>query len=107
MRGLFHRTALRWRRSGSLSTAEARALVRTMRGHRHAVLHGDEVPMVPKLITRRVRSVVLWSLFRVSIETPGLFVLGVLCIPVAFSIALYQLLAALAAWLSPHLSLLG
>jgi hypothetical protein len=107
MRGLFHWIALRWCCSGSLSAAETKALVRTMRSHRRAVVQAAETPMVPKLITRRIRPVLLWSVFRLSVETPGLFVLGVLCIPVAVSIAIYQILADLAAWLSPHLLQLG
>lgn len=107
MRGLFQRIAIGWYRSGSLSAAEARVLLRTMRSHRLAVIQGQEMPRVPQLIARRVRPALLWSLFRVSVETPGLFVLGALCIPVAITLAAYRLLLAAVAWLSPHLFQLG
>jgi hypothetical protein len=104
MRGLFAHLALRWRAQGLITTAEAKALLRTMRAHRHALISGDATPMVPRLITRRFRPTLLFAVFRVSVEQSGVFVLGLFAVPAAIVIGIYRLLANVARWAAPHLS---
>lgn len=104
MRGLFAHLALRWRAQGSITAPEAKALLRTMRAHRHALASGDATPVVPRLITKRLRPILLWAVFRVSVEQPGVFVLGLFAVPSALAIGVYRLLANVAQWAAPHLS---
>lgn len=104
MRGLFAHLAVRWRAQGSITGPEAKALLRTMRSHRQALISGGEIPTVPRLITRRLRPTVLWALFRVSVETPGIFVMGMFAIPCAVAIGFYRAIERLAQWLAPHVS---
>ena len=104
MRGLFAHIAVRWRAQGSITGPEAKALLRTMRTHRQALISGSEIPAVPRLITRRLRPTVLWALFRVSVETPGIFVMGLVAIPTALAIGVFRAAERLAHWLAPHVS---
>ena len=47
---------------------------------------------------------VLWALFRVSVETPGIFVMGLVAIPTALAIGVFRAVERVAHWLAPHVS---
>lgn len=107
MRGIFHKLALKGYRMGWLSFSEAKCLIRTMRAHSMALIHGQNAPVVPKTIARKLRPVLLWALFRVGVETPGIFVLGLLCVPAAAAFALYQVARSLLGWGASYISAMG
>lgn len=82
MRSVFERWALRRHLQGDMDRRTLFALVRTMRGHRAAVLSGDAWPMVPRVVNRHWRLAVMWSLFRLSVEQPVVFTWSLVAMPI-------------------------
>ena len=69
--------------SGALSRRDVGRLRKTMRQYRIAFRDNTSLPVISKVMTRRFQPAFIWSLFRISVEQPGYFLLGLVsAIPV-------------------------
>lgn len=91
MRSVFHHQVLRWRATGRLPSWQARLLLVAMQRHRQAWLSGTEQPPLPKALARRLDAVLLWVLFRLSVERPVALALGRLLVAPAALLDLHRL----------------
>lgn len=65
--------------SGSLSRRDVGRLRSCMRLYRKAFRENASLPVLSKAMSRRFQTVFIWSLFRISVEQPGYFLLGMVC----------------------------
>lgn len=62
-----------------MSRGDVSVLLKRMRAYRQAHVQGTALPMLPKMQRRKIQAVAIWALFRVSLEQPGYFALGIVC----------------------------
>jgi len=83
--------------SGALSRRQVCILRRSMREFAKAHRDNTAPPVLPKTISRKFQSAFIWALYRLSVEQPGYFALGLLCaIPSMVLIAYFLVLKAVA-----------
>lgn len=80
---LFLFLMLKLQRAGRLAPRQVREMLRTMRAFSHAWDSGQPLPAPARWITRPGLPLLLWSAWRVSHESPSLFMFGVLAMPPA------------------------
>lgn len=87
-----HDRILLWRwNDGALTRREIGVLRRTMRSYRYAYQHNLELPVFPRRYRAHFGMVWIWVVFRVSIEQPVYFVLGVFSVLPISLFLLYSL----------------
>lgn len=96
---LFERWALHLHGHGRLEFRQLRQLLRLMRAHRVAVHSGDLWPTPPKALTRRLETTALWALFRLSVEEPTVFTMGLIAMPVAIAMLAWGLVTRVLSWI--------
>lgn len=76
--------------SGSMSRRDVGRLRSAMRLYRKAFRENTSLPVLSKVMSRRFQTAFIWSLFRISVEQPGYFLLGMVCaIPALILIAYF------------------
>jgi hypothetical protein len=102
--GLFDRIIM-WRyRSGAITLREVKVLLRTMRSYMQAYNEGNALPELPRFMARQFRTIWIWAAFRVSVEQPTFFALGVLLSLPAIGFLLYQFVMFLVQIIEPKLA---
>lgn len=80
-----------WRyRTEAITQRDVKALLRQMRLFKQAHIEGNAIPALPHSISRQFRTVWIWAAFRLSVEQPGHFVLGLLLSVPAIGLLLFQ-----------------
>lgn len=88
--GLFEKIIM-WRyRTEAISLRDVKVLLRSMNLYKQARIDGSAMPELPNALTRRLRTMWIWAAFRVSIEQPTYFALGVLLSIPAIGFLTYQ-----------------
>lgn len=75
---------------GWITRYELTHLLRAMRRYNNAILNSDNHAVTkPRLGTKRVLPILLWSLFRLACENPFYFVAGLICALPAIGFLIY------------------
>jgi hypothetical protein len=88
--GLFEKIIM-WRyRSDAITLRDVKVLFRTMNLYKQARINGSAMPDLPNALKRRLRTMWIWAAFRVSVEQPTHFALGVVLSIPALGFLTYQ-----------------
>jgi hypothetical protein len=88
--GLFEKIIM-WRyRTQAISLRDVKVLFRAMHMYKQALIDGTAMPDLPTALTRRLRTMWIWAAFRVSVEQPTHFALGVVLSIPALGFLIYQ-----------------
>ena len=94
-----------WRyRTNKLTLKEVKVLLKIIPVYAHAHSDGATLPELPRNMSRQFRIMWIWSAYRVSIEQPTHFALGVLLSIPAIGFLLYQLVMNIVQLIEPMLS---
>jgi hypothetical protein len=96
---LFDRILL-WRyRAGAINRRELSVLRRGMSAYRLAYQNGGEYPELPRPMLRKLRTVWIWSAHKVFVESPGLFLAGVVFFIPAVAITTFNFASRFVKWI--------
>ena len=88
--GLFEKITM-WRyRSDAITLRDVKVLFRSMNLYKQARINGSAMPDLPNAQKRRLRTMWIWAAFRVSIEQPTHFALGLVLSLPAIGFLIFQ-----------------
>lgn len=88
---LFFVLMIRLMHARRLTSSQVRGLIRLMRAYEGAWHSGNELPLPARWVTRPGVPLMVWAAWRVSVESPGLFMFGAIALVPAVPIFLFTI----------------